>query len=151
MKPTRREFVAAAGATVAGCAFCVFGAGAAMAAPFQVKTGPVSVGNLSDFTADGIFDQFARSEQVVLIRRGGMLSACPAICTHKQAILKGVEGQLRCPTHGSRYAPDGSVVKGPAKQPLDHLAIAADASGNLTVDRSRRVDISDPSATVKAS
>jgi len=131
----------------------MFGGGAseALAAPIEVKTGPVKVGNVSDFAADGIFDQFAKSEQVVIVRQGGKLSACSAICTHKQAILKGVEGQMRCPSHGSRFNPDGSVVKGPAKRPLDHLAISKDASGNLTVDRSKKVDAGDTVATVHIS
>jgi Rieske Fe-S protein len=99
--------------------------------------------------ADGIFDKYAKSEQVILVRGGGKLSACSAICTHKQAILKQVDGQMRCPSHGSRYAPDGSVVKGPSRRPLDHFAITADSSGNLTVDRSKKVDAGDPSASVK--
>jgi Rieske Fe-S protein len=114
-----------------------------------VKTGPVQVGNVSEYAADGVFDKFAKSEQVVLVREGGRLSACSAICTHKQAILKGVEGQPRCPSHGSRFAPDGSVVKGPAKRSLEHLAISKDASGMLTVDRSKKVEMGDQAASVQ--
>ena len=151
MQPTRREFVAAA-AAAAGCAYCVFGAaaGEALAAPVEVKTGPVKVGNVSEFAGDGVFDQLAKSEQVILVRQGDKLSACSAICTHKQAILKGVEGQIRCPSHGSRFNSDGSVVKGPAKRALDHLAITKDTSGNLTVDRSKKVNADDATGSVKA-
>lgn len=141
----------AAAATAAGCAYCIFGGGGgqALAAPIEVKTGPVKVGNVSEYAAEGISDKYAKSEQVIIVRQGGKLSACSAICTHKQAIVKQVEGQIRCPSHGSRYDANGSVIKGPAKRPLDHFTITKDSSGNLTVDRSKKVDAGDPAASVK--
>src|SRR4051812_38622952 len=143
----RRQFVAAA---AAGCAFCVFRSGgeALAAAPVEVKTGPVKVGNVSEFASDGVFDKLAKAEQVGVVREQGKLSACSAIWTHKHGVLKGVDGQLRCPSHGSRFNPDGSVVKGPANRPLDHFAITKDSSGELTVDRSKKVDAGDPAAKV---
>jgi nitrite reductase/ring-hydroxylating ferredoxin subunit len=48
------------------------------------------------------------------------ISAFTATCTHQQCTVNGfTEGVFQCPCHGSRYnASSGSVVRGPATQPL---------------------------------
>ncbi len=48
-------------------------------------------------------------------------------CTHLGCTFpwNGLDNQFQCPCHGSRYAPDGSVVRGPAPLPLKifHVAV----------------------------
>lgn len=41
-------------------------------------------------------------------------------CTHLGCTFpwNGLDQQFQCPCHGSRYAPDGTVVRGPAPLPL---------------------------------
>ena len=48
------------------------------------------------------------------------ISAFTATCTHQQCTVNGfTEGVFQCPCHGSRFnASSGSVVRGPATQPL---------------------------------
>lgn len=39
-------------------------------------------------------------------------------CTHQQNRLLAVADGYTCALHGSRFGPDGQVLKGPAEQPL---------------------------------
>jgi cytochrome b6-f complex iron-sulfur subunit len=43
------------------------------------------------------------------------------ICTHQQCTTSISANQFICPCHGSRYASDGTVIDGPAVNPLAHL------------------------------
>jgi glycine/D-amino acid oxidase-like deaminating enzyme/nitrite reductase/ring-hydroxylating ferredoxin subunit len=51
----------------------------------------------------------------------GTLRALSARCTHMGCIVSfnRAEQAWECPCHGSRFAPDGSVVQGPAVRPLE--------------------------------
>jgi glycine/D-amino acid oxidase-like deaminating enzyme/nitrite reductase/ring-hydroxylating ferredoxin subunit len=52
---------------------------------------------------------------------GGELRAVSARCTHLGCIVEwnGAERSWDCPCHASRFAPDGSVLQGPAVNPLE--------------------------------
>jgi Rieske Fe-S protein len=81
------------------------------AAPVSVKTADVPVGG-------GVV---LKDPKVVVTQpQPGEFKAFTAVCTHKQCLVSTVaDGTIDCPCHGSRYSDvDGSVVKGPAEQPL---------------------------------
>jgi len=68
----------------------------------------------------------------------GRLQGVSARCTHLGCIVSyaDVEQEWQCPCHGSRFAPDGGVLQGPANAPLapcghDH---GASARGGQDVD-----------------
>jgi Rieske Fe-S protein len=81
------------------------------AAAVSVKTADVPVGG-------GVV---LKDPKVVVTQpQPGEFKAFTAVCTHKQCLVSTVaDGTIDCPCHGSRYSDvDGSVVKGPAEQPL---------------------------------
>ncbi|MGW1004333.1 FAD-dependent oxidoreductase [Streptomyces sp. NPDC002520] len=55
----------------------------------------------------------------------GQLHAVSARCTHLGCLVafNRVEQAWECPCHGSRFAPDGSILQGPAVRPLEKRAV----------------------------
>ncbi len=55
----------------------------------------------------------------------GGLSVVSPVCTHLKCLVhwNAVETSWDCPCHGSRFAPDGSVLEGPAIQPLERKQV----------------------------
>jgi len=83
----------------------------------QVKVADVPVGG-------GLIIKDA--EVVVTQPKAGVFHAFSALCTHKQCTVGTVtDSEIDCPCHGSRFsATDGSVVKGPAREPLPAKAVS---------------------------
>ena len=121
-EPSRRTVVAAgaaAAAAVAGCS--TYGeprneprnepAGTAPANAVLAKTADVPVGG-------GVI--VGASQVVVTQPTAGTFKAFTSVCTHQQCQVATVEGgTINCTCHGSKFAvADGSVVSGPAAQPL---------------------------------
>jgi Rieske Fe-S protein len=75
---------------------------------------------------------------VALYRDGQGVYAISTVCTHLGCIVKSDAAGFECPCHGSRFAPDGSVLKGPAPTALAWLKVSA-AGGDFVVDEGQRV------------
>jgi cytochrome b6-f complex iron-sulfur subunit len=71
----------------------------------------------------------------------GGLYAISAVCTHLGCVVaKQEEGGFFCPCHGSRFAADGKVLKGPAPKALLHLQLSVSPDGQLVVDHDIEVE-----------
>jgi len=64
--------------------------------------------------------------------------AISLICTHLGCIVKSGPEGFECPCHGSRFAPDGAVVKGPAPKALPWRKISG-SGGTYVVDEDTTV------------
>jgi len=71
---------------------------------------------------------------VAVFRDAEGVYAISTICTHLGCIVRSEADGFHCPCHGSRFHPDGSVLKGPAPAPLKWLAVTKAASGTYIVD-----------------
>jgi cytochrome b6-f complex iron-sulfur subunit len=65
---------------------------------------------------------------VAVFRDAEGVYAISSVCTHLGCIVKNSAEGFECPCHGSRFASDGSVTKGPAPRPLAWLKISGGGS-----------------------
>jgi Rieske Fe-S protein len=85
-----------------------------------------------DFAGDVTF-----ADEVIVHRQdGGRFTVFSARCPHLGCRIARLDGdQFVCPCHGSRFALDGSVARGPATRPLQSLPYTVDpGTGALVVD-----------------
>lgn len=75
---------------------------------------------------------------VAVFRDDQGVYAISTICTHLGCVVKANPEGFECPCHGSRFARDGAVAKGPAPKPLRWLQVKAD-NGNWIVDEGKFV------------
>ena len=56
----------------------------------------------------------------------GTVIAVSPVCTHMKCKVhwNDVESSWDCPCHGSRFAPDGTVIEGPATEALQQKPLA---------------------------
>lgn len=75
---------------------------------------------------------------VALFRDGEGVYAISRVCTHLGCIVNTTSDGFDCPCHGSRFAGNGSVVKGPAPKPLPWVKVSGSA-GEYVVDEDQVV------------
>jgi cytochrome b6-f complex iron-sulfur subunit len=73
---------------------------------------------------------------VAVFRDADGVYAVSTVCTHLGCIVKGEGGSFDCPCHGSRFAVDGSVEKGPAPKALPWLSVSALSGDTFLIDES---------------
>lgn len=87
---------------------------------------------------------FLHERRLYLVRDGKGLFAESAVCTHLGCLTRPNprEDGFFCPCHGSRFALDGTVLKGPAPTPLPHFKLER-RDDDLWVDVAVREEIDD--------
>jgi Rieske Fe-S protein len=129
---TRRAVVVGAGAAAVGVGMLVAGCStveppAQPDTPAGTPVGPVSevpVGGAQIFDAVGV---------VVTQAAAGSYAAFSTTCPHQGCAVSTVEGaNIVCPCHGSTFALDGSVVRGPATTGLESRPITV-SDGEITL------------------
>jgi Rieske Fe-S protein len=137
-KNTRRVFLrttAAMGLTLG----CAGGSGSDPEA-----FGKVSAGNVSALPVGTLLA--VAGAPVIVGRDASGLYAMTSTCTHEGCDM-AADGSVDasgvfCGCHGSRFDPNGGVLRGPATAPLAHFAVSVDATGNVTVDGGAKVSAS---------
>ena len=132
---TRREFLtrsAAAAAALAALEAC----GDGQIGPTSVALGSGLTVNLADFPALATMGVLVDvGHQRAVIRTGpAAFVALSRICTHEGCEAFVRSNRVECDCHGSIFANNGAVLRGPAERPLDMLNVQFDATTNtLTI------------------
>jgi Rieske Fe-S protein len=130
------KIIAAAAAVGVGCG------GKGGVAPDPV--GDLAAGNVSDLSVGSL--KAVGVQPVCIGRDAAGVYAMTLTCTHSGCNMATdgsvTGGGISCACHGSRFDANGGVVQGPASDPLQHFAVSADASGNLTIHGGSEVDAS---------
>ena len=118
---------------MAGAAAAVGGCSAAGASAAQV--GDVNAGMVSALPVGSL--KPLASLPVCVGRDAKGVYAMTLTCTHAGCDM-GQTGTvspqgLFCGCHGSEFDANGSVVRGPATDPLEHFGVTADSAGTLTI------------------
>ncbi|MEP7359460.1 MAG: Rieske 2Fe-2S domain-containing protein, partial [Anaerolineales bacterium] len=61
------------------------------------------------------------------------LYAIATRCPHLGCTVARQAAGFRCPCHGSEFAPDGQVQRGPATENLSHLKLTRSAAGRVVL------------------
>lgn len=69
----------------------------------------------------------------------GKVRCQTAVCTHLGCTVNAVETGYSCPCHGSTYDLVGKNVSGPAPSPLVYFQVYRGASGELLVDKNKKM------------
>ena len=75
-------------------------------------------------------------DSIIIDKRGDEVKIYSSRCTHLGCRINKVEeNELVCPCHGSRFAYNGSAIKGPASNPLQQLPFTLNRkTGEITVN-----------------
>lgn len=82
---------------------------------------------------------FPPGRAVAVFRDAEGVYAVSTICTHLGCVVKPGPGGFQCPCHGSHFAPDGAVLKGPAPKPLPWLSVSSAGEGSVVIDEGKVV------------
>ncbi len=104
-------------------------------------TSAVVIGTLADFPV-GTIKPFAQHKFIVFSDKDGIYCISTR-CTHMGCTVafKKDAGFFACPCHGARYAKDGSVTHGPAKEALAWFQVTLGSDQRLVVDKNIMVPV----------
>lgn len=132
--PSRRTVLTAGAAVCAGAALGACGAQSGSGKAKKTPAGPGTALGPSDEVQVGSARIYTDANIVVSRPDRGEFVGLSAVCTHAGCIVGDVmEDTITCPCHGSAFSiDDGSVVNGPATEPLPPVDVVDD-NGTLRV------------------
>jgi cytochrome b6-f complex iron-sulfur subunit len=141
MTETRRDFVCRAGMALGALPLAQLMAGCAgmtvyRVAPMsgQLRLDLSSLTELSEQAGTAILSVEGSDAPLFIVRYNSSLYyTLSAICTHRGCTVEEKGSSFVCPCHGSTYDRSGSVVKGPAEQPLRRYPTRLENNGRTLV------------------
>ena len=82
---------------------------------------------------------FVPEKNIFIYRTRVGFKALSALCPHLGCVITSAGNGFRCPCHGSTFDAKGTVLNGPAPNPLSWLKVGLAPDGQITVDTSERV------------
>ena len=139
----RRDFLAGAAfwTTAGTLAFAALGV-ARMPKPgvFPGQSSVIKIGPPGEFPVSAEPQRVPGQNLFILHDNNGFASVA-AVCSHLGCIVApGPEG-FDCPCHGSRFARDGRVVRGPAPSPLQWFEMSLSPDGQIVIDTRKTVPV----------
>lgn len=137
----RRDFLnsAAVWTTAGALGFATLGI-ARMPKPgvFPGQSSEIKVGLPGEYPESSEPQRVAGQNLYVLHDASGF-AVVAALCTHLGCVVAPASDGFDCPCHGSHFARDGRVVKGPAPSPLTWYELSLAPDGQLVVDLKKPV------------
>ena len=134
----RRQFVKVGTTSlgIAGLGACVFGFRYLSPNVLYEPSPIVSVGRPERYAVGSV--TLDPRSGIFVVRAQEGFYALSAVCTHLGCLStwKVDPGVIACPCHGSTFRRVGSVISGPAPEPLPWLKMWLGDDGTLMVDRS---------------
>jgi cytochrome b6-f complex iron-sulfur subunit len=90
----------------------------------------------------GVDERFKDTQSVWMVKTPqNTMYVISTVCTHLGCTPNWLsnEQKFKCPCHGSGFRPTGLNFEGPAPRPLERFAIALDETGNIVIDKSKKV------------
>ena len=118
--------LAASGVLVAGglVEYLQYSEGAAASTTFELdRPETYAIGSATHLAQAGAW----------LLRDTRGLYAMSTRCPHLGCTVERQADGFACPCHGSQFAPDGQVRRGPATRPLAYLKLTLNANGRLAL------------------
>jgi nitrite reductase/ring-hydroxylating ferredoxin subunit len=139
----RRDFLAGAAfwTTAGTLGFAALGV-ARMPKPgvFPGQSSVIKIGPPGEFPVSAEPQRVAGQNLFILHDSDGF-AAIAAVCSHLGCIVApGPEG-FDCPCHGSRFARDGRVIRGPAPSPLQWFEMSLSPDGQIVVDTRKTMPV----------
>ena len=69
--------------------------------------------------------------QAILLNNPDGFAALSLVCPHLGCLVEEKQGGFACPCPGSRFGPDGELVRGPAAGPMKPLRLETAPEGDL--------------------
>ena len=135
----RRDFLKLSVAGVLGASALAGVAAIFKFMDFSTESAPKTefdLGKVSDFPP-GTKKVIANIPAIIVHDDKGF-TAISLVCTHLGCTVEQDENGFLCPCHGSIYASDGQVVRGPAQKPLRMLRIEINKTGNIILHTDQR-------------
>jgi Rieske Fe-S protein len=100
------------------------------------------LGKIADFKMNTV--TWLRDFELFVRRNETGFEVLSSRCTHLGCTVRRSDEGFSCPCHGARYSADGTVLGGPAREPLPRYRVFVDGQGRVFADRGQIIEAKEP-------